>query len=175
MDSTKKLKLIKKIQKILTVLSIVAFLFGSVYSYQAGQSRQYQKEAQKVANEIEISVTNKINSNSSNSNVEFTFNFIIKNNSDVDVNYIAGVLKIMNADGDILSFGEAYFGTVANTTALGYQIPKNSECAFALEWEAGITDSTIELWETDFTSLNISFELTSIRLANGEIVDVKAK
>ena len=172
MDSTKKIKLIKKTQTFLTVLAIVVFLFGSVYSYQAGQDRQYQKEAQKVADEIEISVTNKVNSKSSNSQVEFIFDFIIKNNSDIDVNYIAGVLKIMNADGDMLSSGEVYFGTVMNTTALGYQIPKNSERAFALEWEDGLTDSTRELWETDFTSLNISFELTSIRLENGAIVDV---
>lgn len=172
MDSTKKLKLIKKTQTLLTVLAIVIFLFGSVYSYQAGQGRQYQKEAQKVADDIEISVISKANSKSSNYQVEFIFDFIIKNNSDVDVNYIAGVLKIMNADGDMLSSGEVYFGTVANTTALGYQIPQNTECAFALEWEAGITDSTKELWETDFTSLNISFELTSIRLENGAIVEV---
>lgn len=172
MDSTKKIKLIKKTQTFLTVLAIVVFLFGSVYSYQAEQDRQYQKEAQKVADEIEISVTNKVNSKSSNSQVEFTFDFIIKNNSDVAVNYIAGVLKIMNADGDMLSSGEVYFGTIANTTALGYQIPQNSERAFDLEWEAGITDSTKELWEIDFTSLNISFELTSIRLENGAIVDV---
>lgn len=172
MDSTKKLKVIKILQTVLTVLSIVVFLFGSVYSHQAGQAREYQRDAQKVANNVEISVTNKTNSKSTNSSVEFTFDFIVKNNSDRDVNYIAGFLKIMNADSGLLSSGEVYFGTDMNTTALGYKIPKKSERTFALEWDAGITDSTIELWETDFTSLKISFELTSIRLENGAIVEV---
>ena len=172
MNATKKLNLIKKAQTILTIISIIVFVFGCIYSYQAGQHRKYQKEAQKVANEIEISVTSKTNSGSSGSRAEFTFNFVIKNNSEANVNYIAGSLKIMNADGDTLSSGEAYFGTTSNNPALGYQIPKNSERSFALEWDVGITDSTIELWESDFASLNISFELTGIRLENGEIVDV---
>jgi tetratricopeptide (TPR) repeat protein len=173
MDSTKKLKWINKAQIFLTVIASIAFIFGCVFSRQAGEERGYQKDAQSVADVMEISVTNKTNTDGSTSTFEFTFEFVIENKSSVDVNYVAGVLTIMNADGVTLLSGETYFGTVSNTTALGYYMPKKSALTFSLEWDTGITDSTQELWETGFSSLNISFELTNIRLENGEIVEVE--
>ena len=173
LDSPKNLKLVQNAQTALAVLAVIVFIVGCVLSQQAGQERQYKKNAQSVANDIEVAITNKTNGDSSNSDVEFTFNFIIKNNSDIDVNCVAGVLKVMNANGDLLLSGDTYFGTYnTNTTSLGYEIPKNSERAFSLTWETGINDSTIELWQTDFVSLNISFELTNIRLENGDLVEV---
>ena len=154
----------KRSRSYVIVLVVIIILLGILpYGLAEIGNIKIPKNAQKVANNIEIAITNKTNSDSSKSNVEFILDFTFKNNSDVDVNYIAGNLKIMNADGDVLFSTKAWFGTELDTTPNGYRIPKNFESNFTLTLEEKITDSTIELWETDFASLNISFEITNLR------------
>ena len=59
-------------------------------------------------------------------------------------------MKITDMDGNVLSSGTASFR--GDFTA-------KSENFFTLNWSMDITDDAKELWETDFSMLNISFDL----------------
>jgi len=173
MNATKKLSTVKLIQTFLLVVAIVTFLVGFVNAREAGAERKYQKAAQKAAEEIEITITDKVNTRAYGSSVEFDYTFSIKNNSDIAVNYIVGVMEVKNADGTVLSSGEAYFGTTMNTTERNYTVGPEKETIFTLHWDMDMSDAAVELWETDFSDLTISYEITGIRLENNEVVAVE--
>ena len=61
-----------------------------------------------------------------------------------------------------------------NTTNLGYKFPPNSEQTYTLTWENDITDGAIEIWESEYSDLEFSFEITRIRVENNNIVEVKS-
>lgn len=144
----KKFKLINKIKKVLLVLSIIALLFGVVTSYKAGKERSYQRAAQK----IEITITNKINKQAYSDSVSFDFSFLIKNGSDLSLDSLAGVMNISDADGKLLSTGEATFRG---------EIRPGDESMFTLSWNED-NENGADIWYADFAQLAISFRITEV-------------
>lgn len=168
MDATDKLGLVKLLHTVFLILTCVLFIVGSVKSYKVEQ-------IQSVTKKINIEITEKINSGSSQSRAKFILRFVIENGSNKDINYIGGVLKVMKADGTELCSLDTYFGTTADTTRLGTTLSAKKKKTFDLKWDMDITDAAIELWNTEFSDLSISYEIIQIRLGNGDVVDVSCE
>lgn len=145
----KKVETIKKIQAILLIIATIAFFVGVKHSADAGEVRKYQK----ASKQFEISVTDKENKINYPSYATCTFNCVIKNNSKFSASNISGIMKITDKQGKQLSYGKASFS--------GDFIP-GEELTFSLDWEMKINENTAEIWNSDFDSLRVSFEITEI-------------
>lgn len=158
----KKLNLLGKIKTVLLILAIGAFLFGVVTSYKAGKERSYERAAQ----EIEITITNKINKRAYSDSVSFDFSFLIKNGSDLSLDTFAGVMKISDAEGKLLSTGEATFRG---------EILPGEESMFTLTWEED-NENGADIWYADFAQLAISFRITEVCFEDEyEMTEVECK
>ena len=144
----KKFTLINKIKKVLLVLSIIAFLFGVVTAHQAGKQRTYARAADK----IEVTVTDKTNKQAYSSEVTFTFSFRIKNDSDLLLNEVIGIFKVSDADGNLLSTGEATFYG---------DIRAEDEAFFTLNWSENV-ERGADIWYAECSDLTYSFQITEV-------------
>ena len=174
-------KIIQKTLTILIVITSIVFCYGLGASAIAGQQRDeaekeriVQELSMEAVEKIEIVIANKTNRYAYTSSVKFDFSFIIKNNNNIAVNYIEGIFQVKDCDGNVLSYGTAYFGTTMTTTERGYKFPQNSEQTYTLTWEEDMTDGAIEIWNSEYSDLEFSFEITKIRLENNSVIDVKS-
>ncbi len=169
-------KIAKIIQKLLiVVLVITCFVFCVGYGSTeiASKERGDTADAKKALKNIEVTFTGKENESYYSNEVEFNFTVGIKNDYKKAVNYIEGTLTIKNREGKVLTTGTASFGTTLSTTVNGYQLPAKSERSYSLTWEDALTDDTMEIWESEFSDLEFSFEITGIRVENGSVAQVK--
>lgn len=166
----------KKLRTILTLLlvaAILVFLSNAGNAYFATQKRQQAREAKKAATNIELVVTGKANESAYGDNVKFKFTIDIQNSGKVDVNYVEGVFTVMDKDGNVLTCGDANFGTdLMNTPERSFSFPAKSTKTYTLTWNADLSDDIVELWETDFADLRFSFEMTRLRVENKQTADV---
>lgn len=146
---SKRIETIKKIQAILLIIATLTFFAGLKLSTDAEEVRKYQK----ASKQFEISVTDKENKISYPSYAICTFNCVIKNNSKFSASNISGIMKITDKQGKQLSYGKASFSG---------DFTPGEELTFSLDWEMKINDNTVEIWNSDFDSLCISFEITEI-------------
>ena len=170
-------KIAKILHKTLTILLVVAsllFCYGAVTSSQAEKERTMQKDALAAAENIEVNITNKVNEYASTYSLKFRFEVTIQNNYDKAINYIEGILKVEDLEGNQLTYGTAYFGTTMVTTNLEYKFPPKSEQTYTLTWNNDITDGAVKIWESEYSDLEFSFEITRIRVENNNIVEVKS-
>jgi hypothetical protein len=137
-------------------------------------SRWKQKQAIKALEKIDVNVIDKANVYAYTNKVEFGFTFVIKNDNDVAIDYLEGMFEVKKSDGAVLSYGTASFGRNSSTNGRGYMIPKNSEESYTLTWKDDMTDGTVELWNSEYSDLEFSFEITSIRLEDSSIVEIKS-
>jgi uncharacterized protein affecting Mg2+/Co2+ transport len=159
MEYKKKIEKIKSFQKITLILAIIAFLIGGIITGRAELARADQKRAQAAANNLEISIIYKDNDSLyQNGSATFVFKFKVKNHSDANVSHITGDFKIMNTQGEVLSFGTVTFN----------RIQPDSETTYTLKWSVESADTVSNIWNSDFEQLGLSFEITTISL-NGSI------
>jgi hypothetical protein len=170
-------KIAKILHKMLTILLVVAsllFCYGAVTSGQAEKERTMQRDALAAVENIEVNITDKVNEYAYSYGLKFCFEVVIQNNYNKAINYVEGILKIKDLEGNQLTYGTAYFGTTSDTTSLGYKFPPNSRQTYTLTWENDLTDGAVEIWESEYSDLKFSFEITRIRVENNEIVEVKS-
>lgn len=171
---SKPAKRMRTLLTVLLVISILAFLFNAGNAYAADRTRKQTNEAQRVAKKVELVVTNKTNANANGYRVEFDFAVDITNNSAKAVNYVEGIFTIMDKSGNVLSTGTASFGTdMMNTTERAYNFPSKSTQHYTLEWRSDQTDDSVKIWESDFSDLQFSFEITRLRVENNITADIK--
>ena len=116
---SKLYKITQKAISFLLAVASIAFCYGLIASAignanreKANQERILRESSIEAAENMSVSITGKENKNAYASILKFDFSVVIKNNNDTAVNYIEGILEIKDADGNILSQGTAYFGTV---------------------------------------------------------------
>ena len=172
MNATKIMDYIKKAQIALVVLAAILFIFGCVSSSEAGKKRENERLAREAAEGIEISITEKTNDSWSSSYAEFNFDFVIKNGCDVGLEYISGVFKVMDQEGNLLTSGDTYFGTSIISVAHDPTLDANEEKTYTLSWRMDSSENSEKIWKSDFGALSVSFEVKKIRVAKGETVDV---
>lgn len=137
------------IQKILFIIACVAFVFGFIISLGASKIKSYEKAAKKN----EISITDKSNIEVVSNYITCNFDFTFKNNSKKEISRIIGTMTIKDKNDKVLSYGTASF--------TGEFSPK-SELTFDLDWRMSYDEDAIEVWNTEFELLYISFEITEI-------------
>ena len=170
---SKAAKNMRTVLTLLLVVSILAFLFNVYGAYSADQDRANARAAKRAAKQIELVVTNKANGREGYSSVTFEFSMDITNNFSEPINYIEGVFTIMEKDGNVLSYGNANFGTdYTTTTDRAFKFPSKSTQKYTLSWDSDITDNSIKIWNSDFSDLRFSFEVTRVRVKNGKVADV---
>ncbi|MBE6602339.1 MAG: hypothetical protein E7637_07550 [Ruminococcaceae bacterium] len=149
MNAILKSKPAKIIHVFLWILAVILFAYGAGASTRAETERALKK----AANQFEIQITDKSNDRTTSYDIYCNIKFTIKNNSDKQATKVSGSMKITDMDGNVLSSGTASFR--GDFTA-------KSENFFTLNWSMDITDDAKELWETDFSMLNISFDIEEI-------------
>ena len=170
---SKAAKNLRTLLTLLLVASILVFLFNVYGAYSADQDRANARAATKAAEKIELVVTGKANGRSSYSSVSFEFSMDITNNYSEPINYIEGVFTIMDKDGNVLSYGNANFGTdYTTTTERAYKFPSKETQRYTLTWNSDLTDNSTEIWNSEFADLRFSFEVTRVRVKNGKVVDI---
>lgn len=144
---------IKSIQVILIVIASIVLIFGLVTSRQAGKQRSYEKAAEN----IDIIVTEKINTNVTSSSLVCTFKFTIRNNSNIAILRVVGLMTVSDAKGNQLTSGEASFS--------GSFLP-DTELKYDLKWETSQNDDGLKLWSADSEALTVSFRITELMFEN---------
>ena len=168
-------QIMQKALIILTVIASIVFCIGFKTAKTAEEERKAQSLSMEAVENMKVTVTGKTNRYAITDSLKFDFSVAIKNDNDIAVNYIEGILIIKDSTGRVLTKGTATFGTTATTTALRYSFPANTTQTYTLSWEDNRTDNTIEIWNSDSSSLKYSFEITKIRVENYAVVDVSSK
>lgn len=161
--------------KFIIIIAIIgALILGIILLFRGCDAEQEPSVPIEVLENIDIDITNKANKNESYSSLEFEITLVFKNNNDTAVNYIEGIFEIKDRDGNKLANCAVYFGTTLNTTELGYKFPANSEKVYTFTLEDDKTDNAIEIWNSEYSELDFSFEITKIRIENDSVMDVES-
>lgn len=170
---SKPAKRMRTVLTLLLVAAILVFITNVSDAYYADQERSQAKEAKKAAEQVEVVITDKVNANANGYRLEFDFVVDITNDGSKAINYVEGVLTVTDKEGNVLSSGTANFGAdTITTTELGYHFPAHSTQRYTLEWQNDMTDGGVKIWESEFSDLQFSFEITRLRVENNTTADV---
>ena len=142
----KRKKLLIAISVICCVLALVTAIIVNKASYKA--------------NLFSIQVTDKGNDHYNSNEAYFLFKFEIENDSKHDATYLEGTMTIKDSNGNVLSSGDVWFSGDIKSKSTSY---------FDLSWRMNRNDNAVQMWNTDFSKLVITYRITEIHFEGGTI------
>ena len=140
---------------VLLILSILAFVvISSVSCAVTNTLSQYSSER------FDFMITSKRNDDYNSSYVYLIFDYTISSDSDREINYFCGYMTIKNKDGRVLTQGDI---------KLSCSVAPEGEYAGAIRWQMTNDDEAVELWNMDYSELEILFRITRIDFENGTV------
>ncbi len=167
----KKKERAKKILKCIIPIAIIATII-IIISCLLLNKKSANEELYKSEN-FDVEVTNKINTESDNwlSDYAYIFKFKITNNSTKEITHLIGIMTVDNIRNEHLFVGEiSLSGSIASGNYGSWNVT-----AYSSSNETGL-----ELYNTQYSGLNIYFRITDISFADGvykeyENQDIKIK
>lgn len=146
----------KRIALLTTILIIIAtyIIAGSI------KNASYRVEL------FSVKITEKVNSDYEDHNVQFVFKFNINNESPHNANYLEGYITISDAEGTVLANGSTWFRGVIDSKNTNY---------FELSLDLDRSAATTRIWNTDFSDLVIKYRITEIHFDDGTIKEYQTK
>ena len=124
------------------------------------------KELSYYSGLFSVEVTDKVNIDYDDNNVNIDFKFNIINESFHNANYLEGYITISDKEGTLLASGSTWFQGA---------IVSNSKNYFDLSLKLKRSASTVEIWNSNFSDLVITYRITSIQFDDGTIKEYSGK